>query len=484
MGYYSIYKIFKDIFTTIFGRKFIKFLFIFIISLIIILFIYKNNVNAVSVEYNNTTYDLPDPPSFDTAIGIESRLNTYPDGYKYIIIGYSTYSQKFILTYVNSSTLLKYTPTNSNNGAIRSSSVMYLIQYSLIDNNWVYTSNSYRSDIAISISTPLFTTTDILNADGTIYKPAQSLIKYPEIANSLSDLETLDFDVISINGWDWSNKDFDVLFYDRNNVDTSTTDGLYPKRVITLNKNTSYYQPTISADPDKNAIFWIPIEETGLNFYIGGNYEIRLAERVPIQGGGGFRNGDEYSYNYLGQSVTFTISSNTTQDRINSINKQIEETTQKKYHDETISSINNINNNINNINDNLTNTTPDTNIDSYISNSFNYNKSTENLSNMHNGFFSRLMALFSSMQDYNLNEDTVINIPIPHSNKYITLHSNIISSHIAEPLKSIITAFWMYVFYFYAYKFFNYILIEIEEGRILDENSMNNAPGALHASVF
>lgn len=121
------------------------------------------------------------------------------------------------------------------------------------------------------------------NQNEIVMQPNTSIIKYPEISNSLSDLESLNFDVISVNAWDWSNKDFDILFYDRNNVDTSTTEGLYPKRVITLNKNTPYYQETLSADPDKNAIFWIPIEETGLNFYIGGNYEIRLAERIPIQ---------------------------------------------------------------------------------------------------------------------------------------------------------------------------------------------------------
>lgn len=120
--------------------------------------------------------------------------------------------------------------------------------------------------------------------DDSLYSESNlQFIQYPEIANSSSDLESLNFDVVSINAWDWSNKDFDILFYDRNNVDTSTTDGLYPKRVITLNKNTPYYQESLSADPDKNAIFWVPIEETGLNFYIGGNYEIRLAERVPIQ---------------------------------------------------------------------------------------------------------------------------------------------------------------------------------------------------------
>lgn len=297
-------------------------------------------------------------------------------------------------------------------------------------------------------------------------------IKYPEIANSLSDLETLNFDVVSINAWDWSNKDFDVLFYDRNNVDSSTTDGLYPKRVITVNKNTPYYKESLSADPDKNAIFWIPIEETGLNFYVGGNYEIRLAERQtldpPVFGA-------TYTYNYLGEPVEFTISSNTTQDRIDSINKQIEETTQKKYHDETINSINNINNNINNlnnsmnnVNDALTNTTPDANISSDINNSLNFNNQNQGLNNLNGGFFSRLTSMLSNLLGYNLAEDTSVNLPMPNSNKTITLHSKDIYDNVTGAIRLIINAFWVYIFSFYMWRFINKIYIAVSTGNILD----------------
>ena len=465
MGYFSIYRIIKDIFSTIFGRKFWKYTLIILIAFTIFFILGEKGAFAVTVDYNNNSYELPDPPSFNTAIELDSRINTYPNGYKYIIIAYSTYNQRFYTSYINSNSLITYTPNNNNTGAIRSTNGdMKLLSYSYENNSWVYNSSSFRSSNAISFNNPLFTTIDILNSDGTIYKSAQSFVKYPEIANSLNDLETLNFDVISVNAWDWSNKDFDILFYDRNNVDVSTTDGLYPKRVITLNKNTSYYQPTISADPNKNAIFWIPIEETGLNFYIGGNYEIRLAERVPIQGGGGFRNGSEYSYNYLGQSVTFTISSNTTQDRIDSINQQIEEATEKKYHEETINSLDNLNNA-------LTNTTPDINISNEIDSSLNFDNQNQALNNLNNGFFSRLTSMLSNLLGYDLSQDTSVSIPLPNSNQSIILHSKDIYDNVTGALRLIINAFWIYIFSFYMWKFINKIYIAVSTGNILDSFS-------------
>ena len=61
-----------------------------------------------------------------------------------------------------------------------------------------------------------------------------------------------------------------------NNEDTQ---GLYPKKEIKLATDTSYYIPEISSE--QNAIYWIANDNTGLNFKVGGKYEIRLAERVP-----------------------------------------------------------------------------------------------------------------------------------------------------------------------------------------------------------
>lgn len=183
--------------------------------------------------------------------------------------------------------------TNSSKGSFNKTVTYYRLNYGGVDNTFTYTftdgqqtsinGSNYLSDTwvnSLSFSWIFGNFDFIVNNVSVDFE--YSLNKYPEIANNLEDLESLNFDVISINGWEYSTKEFDVLFYDRNIKDTTSTEGLYPKRVITLSQNTSYFQSDLSADPTKNAIFWIPIDETGLNFYIGGTYEIRLAERVKL----------------------------------------------------------------------------------------------------------------------------------------------------------------------------------------------------------
>ena len=188
--------------------------------------------------------------------------------------------------------------------------------------------------------------------------------------------------------------------------------------------------------------------------------------------------GADYSYNYLGEPVNFTISSDVSQDKINAINKEIEDTTNKKYHDETINSINNINNNINNLNDSmnnvndaLTNTTPDSSTSSDINNSLNFDNQNESLNNMNGGFFSRLTTMLSNLLGYDLAEDTAVSLPLPNSNKSITLHSKDIYDNVTGALRLIINAFWIYIFSFYMWKFINKIYIAISTGNILDSFS-------------
>lgn len=142
-----------------------------------------------------------------------------------------------------------------------------------------------------------------------------------------------------------------------------------------------------------------------------------------------------------------------------------------------------IDDNMQNINDELSNTDTDLS-DEDIEDVFEYDNHNSQLTNNHEGFFTRLLSLFSNLTDYNLGDDTTIEIPLPNSSKKITLHSNIIYQNIGEPLKSIIGAFWVYIFYMYAWKFFNYIFIEIETGKILDDKDESSVPGAIHTDIL
>lgn len=327
--------------------------------------------------------------------------------------------------------------------------------------------NSYNSSTPMTTITtqPIYKRSDygtgVFYSNSSIYVDNNIIfnpVVPPELANSLSDLETLNFDVISVNAWSWSNKDFDILFYDNNVTDTSNTYGLYPKRVITLNQNTTYFQSSLSANPNTNAIYWIPIDEIGLNLYVGGSYVIKFAERVPLNPSVA---GADYSYNYLGEPINFTISSDVSQDKINAINKAIEDMTNQKYHDETINSLNNLN-------DALTNTTPDSSVSSDIDNSLNFNNNNQGLNNLNGGFFSRLTSMLSNLLGYNLGEDTSVSIPLPNTDKSIVLHSKDIYDNVTGTLRLIINAFWVYIFTFYMWKFINKIYIAVSTGNILD----------------
>ena len=276
--------------------------------------------------------------------------------------------------------------------------------------------------ITMSSSPFVLSNFNIKNSNGNIIYN-QNVTKFPELATSLSDLESLNFDVVSVNGWDYSDEEFYILFYDKNSTNTQTTESLYPKRAIKLSHDTEYYQESLSANPSANSIYWIPIDEIGLNLYIGGTYQIRFAQKIPKPTP---VFGATWSYHYIGETTTFTISSSVSQDKITSINNEIKDTTEQKYHDETINSINNVNNNLNNINNALTNTNPDPSLDSDIDDSLDFNNQNEGLNNLNNGFFSRLTTMLSNLLGYDLSQDTSVSIPLPNSNKNIVLHSNII----------------------------------------------------------
>lgn len=493
MGYYSIYKIFQDIIRKLFNVKIWKIC--LIIIALVVLYSNFSKVFAVSSDFDryfNSNYSLSkDEMDFKTGFNNEYTIKLPDWSYQYftnIFISFNdngnTRSGGIWLS--KGKIFLETISSNPDTLNIRGEQGKYLYFHRLpivSGSKIIDMSNISYNDFDITTSGNAYggflNTTSYTAIYGLLYdysSPNDVILdsssnKLPEIVNTISDLQSLNFDVISVNAWSWSEKDFDILFYDRNVKDTNSTEGLYPKRVITLNQNTSYFQADLTADPNKNAIYWIPIDEIGLNLYVGGTYEIRLAERVPLQGGGGFRDGNEFKYSYLGDPVTFTVSSDVSQDKINAINKEIEDTTNKKYHEETINSINNLNNNINNVNDALTNTTPDSSLSSDIDDTLNFDNQNEGLNNLNGGFFSRLTSMLSNLLGYNLAEDTTISLPLPYSNKSIIMHSKNIYDNVTGALRLIINAFWVYTFSFYMWKFINKIYVAVSSGNILDNFS-------------
>ena len=275
MGYYSFYRIIKDI-----VRNFKKNKFLVIVAIIILLIFLSNKVFA------STSFTI-NPLNTDYEISVNENISKY---YCIFITGYvPERNSSFVNTFISSSPVTlkvvgdEYRVNEMNVPYFASSTSSrgkkpiswfdeYINSSFTFDSTtdfWSYVCKTNEKNYIISN----YELKD--NNGNTIYNPT----KFPQVTTSLEDLQTLNFDTISVSAWDWSNKDLYILFYDRSLMNNQDTQGLYPKKEIKLAKDTSYYVPEISTE--KNAIYWVANDNTGLNFKVGGKYEIRLAERVP-----------------------------------------------------------------------------------------------------------------------------------------------------------------------------------------------------------
>ena len=139
-----------------------------------------------------------------------------------------------------------------------------------------------------------------------------------------------------------------------------------------------------------------------------------------------------------------------------------------------ITSQDSINDKIKDIDDTLDDNTVSDDTKTNIDDSLDFNNQNTTLNNLNNGFFSRLTSMLSSIIGYDLSEDTPVEIPLPHSQKKIILHSNLLYNHVTGGLRVIINAFWLYIFTFYLWRFINKIYIAVSTGNILDTFSSSD----------
>lgn len=286
MGYYSIYRIIKDIIHNFKKNKLLVIVAIIILSLFICNRVFATNDIIVKNPYNNQEVNVSFPSWVE-----EDNLNYF---FMYKISNNSSYSVQYTLFYFEDSD--NVTLTKRSDGSYVLGGQVYLNTMGT-SSSWDYFKNTMVNRIknetkpdrkyggAGFIITSnyvnldnYYTNVDIKDTSGNITFNNNS-IKYPQVTTSLEDLQTLNFDTISVSANSWSDKDLYILFYDRTLMNNEDTQGLYPKKEIKLATDTSYYIPEISSE--ENAIYWIANDNTGLNFKVGGKYEIRLAERVP-----------------------------------------------------------------------------------------------------------------------------------------------------------------------------------------------------------
>lgn len=191
----------------------------------------------------------------------------------------------------------------------------------------------------------------------TLLFPAMPSFINPSLSNTQSELENLNFSNFIINANSYTdeieNNDgtLFMLFYNRSLSNSSNAESLYPIKVKSFTKGSIYtdYENSTS----DNMIFSLPLGYSGVFFNIGSTYEIRFAKQVY---------NPDYNtmvYDYFGEPLQFTISSNVTQDYINQLNQQIATSIDNENNQDLQNSINTQTQSIDNINNSIN----DSNID-------------------------------------------------------------------------------------------------------------------------
>lgn len=428
MGFYSIYKIIKDMIRTLFGNKILKFIIITIILLILSLLL-NNESKAYSTSdsltftFHNSTYTLPSWIEGHRYACFISSNDVYPDRADLLFILFddnnNEYLQEYVynnqLTFIKSSGSVGFHSIKITSITNLQSAINEYINYNTLINRSLATSESISRKFFTLSDNDAFlkSTVNIVNRDTN--EPVYSTYINPSLGNTQSQLENLSFDNFIINANSFTQdmiNDPDsplvMLFYNRSLSNSSNTDGLYPIKEKYFYKESIYFDTENSTDD--NYIFNYPIFKTGVFFNIGSTYEIKLAKRVYIQ------EYNTWGYDFFDNSYTFTVSTNVTQDYINQLNQQTATTTDEENQQQQLDAINNQTQSIDNINNSITNSTVDnSSIDLPTDNTNNPTQSgIDNIfQTIYNGFTS------GTPQD--------IVFPLPFSSNNITIKPNYIT---------------------------------------------------------
>lgn len=431
MGYYSFYKILKDMFRTIFGNKFLKILFIIIIAFIVITI--KNACFAIS-EINTITVDNL---TFNFASGWNADNSSYTGDMSNITILRYPFATNYSYVVLRTSYPITITKTDYNNYSTLTITSMNNDTASVFAHNSI---NTTQSNTTINVSNPSSSSSYVLsNQYVTSYdfdsleviysnldvflnnEPIYQNFVAPSLSNTQTQLENLSFSnfIINANSFtdDLKNNDglLYMLFYNRSLSNPQTTDGLYPIKEKIFVDGSIYIDYENSTDD--NLIFSYPIFKTGVLFNVGSTYEIKFAKVI------GWYDNDTPLLEYFDNSYTFTISRDVTQDYINELNQQTATTTDEDNNkelqdkiDNQTNAINNQTQSIDNINNSITDSTVDnSSIDLPTDNTQDPTQSgIDNIfQTIYNGFTS------GTPRD--------IVFPLPYSSNNITIKPNYVS---------------------------------------------------------
>lgn len=464
MGFYSFYKIIKDIIMTLFGNKFLKIFLIITIFFTIFFILGENGVFAVSddrtsVEFSpinwNYTFTINNPKNY--YIIAFTDVHIWSNGVRDYDVGIILSSSPITVTDKTSS---YYTLSSTNglriienyvrskDGSVPSRNTFNSLASEVNERVSKYNGNSADTTFDLFYSATDYHDIEIFSFQN-VYDLNNNLVfgnsMYipPSLGNTQEQLQNLNFSNFIINANSYTdeleNNDgtLFMLFYNRSLSNSSSTEGLYPIKEIGFPKGDIYtdYENSTS----DNMVFSYPIFKTGVFFNIGSTYEIRFAKKVY---------NSEYNimtYEYLGEPIQFTISSNVTQDYINQLNQQTATSTDNDTTQELQNSIKDQTNAINNQTqsiDNINNSITDSSVDSSSIDLPTDNTQDPTQSGVDN-IFQTIYNSFTSgtAQD--------IIFPIPFTDKSITLQANYIynmlNNNNASWIITIIQAFWWYL---------------------------------------
>ena len=418
MGFYSIYKIIKDVIRTLFGNKFLKLFLIVCIVFLVMTLVNNSNVFAsFSIPYGDKNLTITDEWIEKFPYYAFYDLN---DSGANLMGSYICSNSPLTITPVYNSSntsqidyyLIESTDLNGINSSFTTDLQFAINNCDTIDLNdissytaYVFSSNAYNF---------AYSNYDIYTNNGDLLHTSDAFTP-PTLNNSISELENLSFNNFSISANSFtqemiSNPDepLVMLFYNRSLSNSQNTDGLYPIKEKYFYKESIYFDRENSTD--SNYIFKYPIFRSGVFFNIGSTYEIKLAKLVYIQ------EYNTWGYDYFANSYTFTVSSNVTQDYINQLNQQTATSSDEEQQQELQNSINQQTQSIDNINNAITDITVDnSSIDLPTDNTTNPTQS--GIDNI----FQTIYNGFTSGTPQN------IVFPLPYSTNNITIQPNYIT---------------------------------------------------------
>ena len=448
MVYYSIYKILKDIIRTIMGNKFLKILFIFLLSLFV-LFLFKNKSQASDKPI------IIELPKSGTAQGtynatLPSFLN---DKYWFVSNYVNSSGNNVTIYYSDSSFDIDSNGMFTVNGTLTSiysyplvfagdeTEYTYDFTYGQVDSitgTYVFRSSNYSKNVFLWTNYEPRYQADFITFQNT-YVP----FKAPNISNPLSELESLNFDKLFVEPADFGTEN--PLFLHVLEIVNTVSNGddtiyYYGDNIIMLDNTTSYYKQFLDSD-----YYYYSIPKYKLSLEPEKAYLLLLSSSNKYINNSIGLIAANYSDNYFDVIQINTGNLITSQDVIN--------------------------NNIQNIGDTLNDNTVTSDTETYIDDSLKFDNKNDGLNNLNNGFFSRLTSMLSNLLGYNLSDDTSVSIPLPNSDKHLILHSKDIYDNVTGLIRVIINAFWTFIFTFYLWKFINKIYIAVSTGNILDSFS-------------